>query len=42
MLKKTIRFLAVFLIIACLASVTFSAAAATQVPFESYTYWEEF
>lgn len=41
MLKKTIRFLAVFLIIACLASVTFSAAAATQIPFESYTYWED-
>ena len=41
MLKKTVRFLAVFLIIACLASVTFSAAAATQVPFESYTYWED-
>lgn len=40
MLKKTVRFLAVFLIIACLASVGFSASAATQVPFESYTYWE--
>ncbi len=41
MLKKTVRFIAVFLIIACLASVTFSASAATQVPFESYTYWED-
>ena len=41
MLKKTVRFLAVFLIIACLASVTFGVSAATQVPFESYTYWED-
>lgn len=41
MLKKTVRFLAVFLIIACLASVSFGVAAATQVPFESYTYWED-
>lgn len=41
MLKKTVRFLAVFLIIACLASVAFSVSAATQVPFESYTYWED-
>lgn len=41
MLKKTVRFLAVFLIIACLASMTFGVAAATQVPFESYTYWED-
>ena len=41
MLKKTVRFLAVFLIIACLASVTFGVSAATQVPFESYTYWDD-
>ena len=41
MLRKAVRFLAVFLIIVCLASVTFSASAATQVPFESYTYWED-
>ncbi len=41
MLKKTVRFIAVFLLIACLASATFGISAATQVPFESYTYWED-
>lgn len=40
MLKKTVRFLAVFLIITCLASVVLPVFAATQVPYESYTYWE--
>ena len=35
------RFVSVFLVIICLASFTFTASAATQVPFESYTYWED-
>lgn len=41
MLKKMMRFVSVFLVIICLASFTFTASAATQVPFESYTYWED-
>ena len=39
MLKKLMRIVAVFLAILCLATVTFGVSAATQVPFESYTYW---
>lgn len=35
------RFAAVFLIIVCIAVPFFSASAANQVPFESYTYWED-
>ena len=41
MLKKTMRFVSIFLVVICLASFTFTASAATQVPFESYTYWED-
>lgn len=41
MSKKTMRFVSLFLVIICLASFTFTASAATQVPFESYTYWED-
>ncbi len=41
MLKKSVRLIAVFLLIACLVTVTFGVSAATQVPFESYTYWED-
>lgn len=41
MLKNPMRFVAVFLAVLCLATVTFGVSAATQVPFESYTYWED-
>jgi len=34
-------FISVFLVVLCLAGASFGASAATQVPFESYTYWED-
>ena len=41
MFKKSMRFAAVFLAVICLAASLLGVSAATQVPFESYTYWED-
>lgn len=44
MYKNTLRFVAVLLFVICLASSALSAVAASsseQIPFESYTYWED-
>lgn len=41
MFKKSMRFISVFLCIICLAASSFGVSATTQVPFESYTYWED-
>ena len=44
MIKNAARFLSVLLAFICLASSAFGVAAispAEQIPFESYTYWDD-